>query len=49
MAVDVDGARRVVARVLDDQVEVWRDSGGHADYTLTKPAPNWCHPDPKMP
>lgn len=34
MAIDVDGARRAVARVLDDQVEVWRDSGGHADDLL---------------
>ncbi|WP_425834181.1 DUF6093 family protein [Streptomyces fractus] len=34
MAFDVDGARRVVARILDDQLEVWRDDAGHADDVL---------------
>lgn len=26
MGFDVDGARRVVGRILDDKLEVWRDS-----------------------
>ncbi|MFF2652663.1 hypothetical protein [Streptomyces sp. NPDC058045] len=34
MAFDVDGARRVVARVLDDKLEVWRDSAGRTDDVL---------------
>ncbi len=34
MAFDVDGARRVVGRILDDKLEVWRDSGGRADDIL---------------
>ncbi|MDX3224561.1 DUF6093 family protein [Streptomyces sp. ME19-01-6] len=34
MAFDVDGARRVVGRILDDRLEVWRDSAGRADDRL---------------
>ncbi|MBY8884782.1 DUF6093 family protein [Streptomyces sp. PTM05] len=34
MAFDVEGVRRVVGRILDDELEVWRDSGGHADDVL---------------
>ncbi|WP_399102454.1 DUF6093 family protein [Streptomyces sp. 11x1] len=33
-AFDVDGVRRVVSRMLDDKLEVWRDSAGHADDVL---------------
>ncbi|MFI1830710.1 DUF6093 family protein [Streptomyces sp. NPDC020412] len=31
MAFDVDGARRVVGRILDDKLEIWRDSGDRTD------------------
>jgi hypothetical protein len=34
VAFDVDGARRVVGRILDDKLEAWRDSGGLADDVL---------------
>ncbi|MEU3973419.1 DUF6093 family protein [Streptomyces bacillaris] len=34
MAFDVDGARRVVGRILDDKLEVWRDSAGRTDDVL---------------
>lgn len=34
MAFDVDGARRVLDRILDDQLEVWRDSAGRTDDVL---------------
>lgn len=34
MAFDVDGVRRVVARILDDKLEVWRDGAGRADDVL---------------
>lgn len=34
MAFDVEGARRVVGRVLDDELEVWRDSAGRMDDAL---------------
>ena len=34
MAFDVEGARRVVGRVLDDKIEVWRDSAGRTDDVL---------------
>ncbi|MGW5447458.1 hypothetical protein [Streptomyces asiaticus] len=43
MAFDVDGARRVVGRILDDKLEAWRDSAGRADDVLDettgKPVP----------
>ncbi|MEU8560581.1 DUF6093 family protein [Streptomyces cyaneofuscatus] len=34
MAFDVEGARRVVGRILDDKLEVWRDSSGRTDDVL---------------
>ncbi|GHJ28575.1 hypothetical protein TPA0910_30080 [Streptomyces hygroscopicus subsp. sporocinereus] len=34
MAFDVDGARRVVGRILDDKLEVWRDGAGRTDDVL---------------
>ncbi|MEU3712216.1 DUF6093 family protein [Streptomyces catenulae] len=34
MAFDVEGARRVVGRLLDDELEVWRDGAGRADDVL---------------
>lgn len=34
MAFEVDGARRVVGRILDAKLEVWRDSAGRADELL---------------
>ncbi|MFH8983458.1 DUF6093 family protein [Streptomyces varsoviensis] len=34
MALDLDGARRVVERVLDDKLEAWRDSAGRTDDVL---------------
>lgn len=34
MACDVEGARRVVGRLLDDELEVWRDSAGRTDDAL---------------
>ncbi|MDN0193915.1 DUF6093 family protein [Streptomyces sp. S.PNR 29] len=34
MAIDVEGARRVVGRILDDKLEAWRDSVGRADDVL---------------
>ncbi|MFB6604229.1 DUF6093 family protein [Streptomyces noursei] len=34
MAIDLEGAQRVVGRLLDDKLEVWRDSGGRTDDML---------------
>ncbi|MER7029018.1 MULTISPECIES: hypothetical protein [Streptomyces] len=34
MAFDVEGARRVVDRFLDDKLEVWRNGAGRADDVL---------------
>lgn len=34
MAIDVDGARRAVERFLDDELLIWRDSGGRSDDLL---------------
>ncbi|MFE7276878.1 DUF6093 family protein [Streptomyces sp. NPDC057623] len=34
MAFDVEGARRVVGRVLDDKLEAWRDSASRTDDVL---------------
>ncbi|MER6127883.1 DUF6093 family protein [Streptomyces sp. NPDC001795] len=34
MAFDVEGARRVVDRILDDKLEVWRDSASRTDDVL---------------
>jgi hypothetical protein len=34
VAFDVEGARRVVGRILDDKLEVWRDGAGRTDDVL---------------
>ncbi|MER6086832.1 DUF6093 family protein [Streptomyces bluensis] len=34
MAFDVEGARRVVGRILDDKLEAWRDGVGRSDDVL---------------
>ncbi|MGW0991998.1 DUF6093 family protein [Streptomyces sp. NPDC002523] len=34
MAFDMEGARRLVGRMLDDKLEVWRDGAGRADDVL---------------
>ncbi|MEU7640945.1 DUF6093 family protein [Streptomyces sp. NPDC039016] len=46
MAIDVDGARRVVGRILDDKLEVWRDSGGRADDVLDETTGRLVPPAP---
>ncbi|WP_039636725.1 DUF6093 family protein [Streptomyces sp. 769] len=46
MALDVEGARRVVGRILDDKLEVWRDSGGHADDLLDETTGALVRPTP---
>ncbi|MGW7572384.1 DUF6093 family protein [Streptomyces sp. NPDC054765] len=46
MAFDVDGARRVVGRLLDDKLEAWRDSGGRADDVLDESTGKLVPPKP---
>lgn len=46
MAFDVDGARRVVDRIMDDQVEVWRDSAGRTDDVLDETTGRLVRPSP---
>ncbi|MDT9689532.1 DUF6093 family protein [Streptomyces sp. P9(2023)] len=46
MAFDVDGARRVVGRILDDKLEAWRDSGGRADDYLDETTGKLVPPAP---
>ncbi|AIA03450.1 DUF6093 family protein [Streptomyces noursei] len=46
MAIDVEGARRVVCRLMDDKVEVWRDSGGRADDVLDESTGELVPPAP---
>ncbi|MFF2650440.1 DUF6093 family protein [Streptomyces sp. NPDC058045] len=46
MAFDVDGARRIVARILDDKLEVWRDSAGRTDDVLDENAGRLVPPTP---
>ncbi|MFJ9617837.1 DUF6093 family protein [Streptomyces noursei] len=46
MAIEVEGARRVVGRILDDKIEVWRDSGGHADDLLDETTGTLVRPTP---
>ncbi|MFE0130162.1 DUF6093 family protein [Streptomyces sp. NPDC059037] len=46
MAFDVDGARRVVDRILDDQLEVWRDSAGRTDDVLDETTGMLVQPAP---
>ncbi|MFE4535802.1 DUF6093 family protein [Streptomyces scopuliridis] len=46
MAFDVEGARRVVGRVLDDKLEVWRDSGGRVDDYLDEATGRLVSPAP---
>ncbi|AJC58591.1 hypothetical protein GZL_06018 [Streptomyces sp. 769] len=42
----MEGARRVVGRILDDKLEVWRDSGGHADDLLDETTGALVRPTP---
>ncbi|BDM67520.1 hypothetical protein HEK616_10070 [Streptomyces nigrescens] len=46
MAFDVDGARRVVDRIMDDQLEVWRDSAGRTDDVLDETTGRLVQPAP---
>ncbi|MBC9724956.1 DUF6093 family protein [Streptomyces sp. TRM68367] len=46
MAFDVDGARRVVGRILDDKLELWRDSAGRADDVLDESTGQLIPPAP---
>ncbi|MEU0722876.1 DUF6093 family protein [Streptomyces sp. NPDC006140] len=46
MAFDVEGARRVVGRILDDKLEVWRDSAGRADDVLDETTGRLVSPVP---
>ena len=46
MAFDVDGARRVVDRIMDDQLEVWRDSAGRTDDVLDETTGKLVQPAP---
>jgi hypothetical protein len=46
VAFDVDGARRVVGRVLDDKLEAWRDSAGRVDDTLDEATGRLVPPKP---
>ena len=46
MAFDVDGARRVVSRILDDKLEVWRDSEGRSDDLLDEATGRLVAPAP---
>lgn len=46
MAFDVEGARRVVGHILDDQLEVWRDSAGRADDVLDETTGELVSPAP---
>ncbi|WP_405803405.1 DUF6093 family protein [Streptomyces sp. NBC_01187] len=46
MAFDVDGARRVVGRILDDKLEVWRDSAGRMDDVLDEESGRLVPPRP---
>ncbi|MFD5388533.1 DUF6093 family protein [Streptomyces sp. NPDC127074] len=46
MAIDVDGVRRVVARILDDKLEVWRDSAGRTDDELDEATGRLVPPAP---
>jgi Family of unknown function (DUF6093) len=48
VAFDVEGARRVIGRILDDQLEVWRDSGGRADDVLDQDTGQLVKPVPDM-
>ncbi|MEU6138749.1 DUF6093 family protein [Streptomyces sp. NPDC047081] len=46
MAFDVEGARRVVDRILDDKLEVWRDGAGRADDVLDEATGQLVSPTP---
>ncbi|MFI9391894.1 DUF6093 family protein [Streptomyces bauhiniae] len=46
MAFDLDGARRVAARILDDKLEVWRDSAGRTDDVLDETTGELVPPAP---
>ncbi|GAA1919815.1 DUF6093 family protein [Streptantibioticus ferralitis] len=47
MGLDVSGVRRVVGRILDDKVEVWRDSDGRADDVLDEATGQLVPPSPE--
>nr|WSZ96831.1 DUF6093 family protein [Streptomyces sp. NBC_00857] len=46
MALDLDGARRVVGRLLDDKLEAWRDSAGRSDDVLDETTGKLVAPSP---
>ncbi|MGW3031187.1 DUF6093 family protein [Streptomyces sp. NPDC001178] len=46
MAFDVEGVRRVVGRILDDKLEVWRDSAGRTDDVLDETTGRLVSPIP---
>lgn len=46
MAFDVEGVRRVVGRILDDKLEVWRDSAGRTDDVLDEATGELVQPVP---
>ncbi|MGW2320135.1 DUF6093 family protein [Streptomyces sp. NPDC001680] len=46
MAFDVDGARRVVGRIMDDKLEAWRDSAGRTDDMLDETTGRLVPPRP---
>ncbi|WP_158827682.1 DUF6093 family protein [Streptomyces sp. NRRL S-118] len=46
MAFDVEGARRVVGRILDDKLEAWRDSAGRTDDVLDESTGRLVPPAP---
>jgi hypothetical protein len=46
VAFDVEGARRVVGRILDDKLEVWRDSAGRLDDVLDEESGRLVRPRP---
>ncbi|MFF4051938.1 DUF6093 family protein [Streptomyces chartreusis] len=46
MAFDVEGARRVVGRILDDKLEVWRDGAARLDDVLDESTGQLIPPAP---
>ncbi|MER6011585.1 DUF6093 family protein [Streptomyces bluensis] len=46
MAFDVEGARRIVGRILDDKLEAWRDSAGRSDDMLDEATGQLVSPMP---
>lgn len=48
MGFDVEGVRRVVSRIAEDKLEVWRDSAGHADDVLDEATGKLVPPSPDV-